>query len=189
MHKIAVVSDSHVPDNQNELNPNLITSLENYSPELIIHAGDFITYGVKKQFEKIAPVIGVRGNRDLFMPSLPNKIFLNIDEIKIGVIHGHGTFWAYVAERMKMVVRGPRRFSYYENLVKESLTNADILIHGHSHKPLMRWEKNQLLFNPGSTSFVNKFYPHLRTSFGILEIERTQIKGKIIFFDEHPILF
>jgi len=183
MHKIAVVADSHVPDRDKTLNSNLIKKLNDYSPELIIHAGDFITYGIKRKFEAIAPVICAKGNRDILMPTLPHKQFITIDDVKIGVTHGHGTFWSYFIERIKIIFRGPSSFKHFEDIVRHTLAGADVMIYGHSHRPVIHNEEGHLLFNPGSTSFANQFFPYLRTSFGILEIEGSQIKAKIIFLD------
>jgi uncharacterized protein len=184
MHKIAVVSDTHVPDKIRSLNPNLIPALLDYSPELIIHAGDFVTYRIKKKFEEIAPLVGVKGNRDLLMVNLPHKYFLTVDEIKIGITHGHGTFLSYLFDRLSIVLSGPKSFEFFERKVKKILAGVDVMVYGHSHCPLIRKEKDYLLFNPGSPSVVNQFYPQLRPSIGVLEIDGSQIYAKIIFLDK-----
>ncbi len=90
---------------------------------------------LKKDLEKIAPVLAVQGDRDReYGLDLPKTIIRTVEGFKIGVNHG------------EVHPKGDTQQLYY--LAKE--LGVDVLISGHTHQPLIERIDNILLLNPGS---------------------------------------
>ncbi len=105
--------------------------------DLIIHAGDFTTmdyYEYILSFGK--DVVGVMGNMDDVPLSsvLPAQQCITIEDWKIAVIHG----WGAPATLEKAI-----RSCFDEE-------DWDILIYGHSHQPIITYDNEKIIFNPGS---------------------------------------
>lgn len=96
--------------------------------DLIIHAGDIVREDIIFELEKICEVEAVRGNNDYMLPltKYPDfkKIIVN-NNIKIYVIHDI-------------------------NFMHDNFENYDIVIYGHTHKPLEEYKNKTLILNPGS---------------------------------------
>ena len=57
---IGLISDTHIPDRADKIP---ITVLESFKKvDLIIHAGDLTSIRVKKELERVAPVLAVQGD-------------------------------------------------------------------------------------------------------------------------------
>jgi len=95
---------------------------------------------------------------------LPNRRVLNVEHVRIGIIHGWGDPHTL-----------PER-------VMEQFKDDDVrcIIFGHSHQAMCEERKGILLFNPGSPT--DTIFAHFR-SYGILEVTREGVKGKIIRLD------
>ncbi len=122
---IGLISDTH-----GLVRPEIFDALD--SVELILHAGDVGGWSVLDELKAIAPVRAVYGNTDLADdPSLQAAIELNVDGFSIHVSHGHEV--------------GPptpgRLLAAYK---------ADIIVYGHTHKPLVERSGNRLVVNPGA---------------------------------------
>jgi len=130
---IGLISDTHIPDRENKIP---ITVLETFKDvELIIHAGDLTSIGVKEELEKIAPVLAVQGNMDrTYNIDLPKSLTKTIEDVKIGVNHG------------KVYPRGDTQQLYY--IAKE--LDVEVLITGHTHQAFVEQIDDILLLNPGS---------------------------------------
>ena len=139
--KIGVISDTHAR-HCSQLPTNLLKALEKV--DLIVHAGDIVTMDVIHGLEMVAPLKGVCGNMDLSEIRLvfPEKLVLELEGRKIGVMHGSG---------------GPAGL---ENLVMQAFPGVDIIIFGHSHVEVNKVLHGIQLFNPGSAA----------NSYGILEL-------------------
>jgi putative phosphoesterase len=116
-----------------------------YSPNTIIHAGDFTQKAVLDGLRAIGQVKAVRGNMDSveIKGNLPERDVFVASGKKIGLIHGSGGAWG-IAER-----------------VKNKFGGVDIIIFGHSHEPCNRYIQGVLLVNPGQA----------KNSFGLLTID------------------
>jgi predicted phosphodiesterase len=68
---ISVVTDTHVPDRQGQIHPQLLPRLERVGVSLILHAGDISLMRVLDKLRQVAPVTAVRGHRDWAIPGLP----------------------------------------------------------------------------------------------------------------------
>ena len=153
--KIGVVADTHVPDRVKELDQLLLAQLSADGVELIIHAGDICVHRIIEQLEEIAPVYAVRGNRDwLFIKKLSRTLLLEINTKQIGVMHGHGGIFFYIWDKLLTFMIGYNFERYYKKMTK-IFTNSDIIIFGHTHRPVNRWCDRRLIMNPGSASLKN----------------------------------
>ena len=131
MKKVIVVSDTH---RQNE---NYFKVLEMHKPDMVIHCGD--AEGAEFEFREVAdcPVEVVLGNNDFFS-ALPGELTLDIGPYKVWVVHGHNFFVSMGRENLKeeAAVRG-----------------ADIVLFGHTHRPVIDTEGEVIAVNPGSLSY------------------------------------
>lgn len=130
--KVLIVSDSH------KRNENIEKVLEKVKPiDLMIHCGD--AEGAEDYIEAIAecPLIIVAGNNDFFS-GLDREIIFNIDKYKVLLTHGH---YYYVSMGV-------------ERLVDEAKSRGvDIVMYGHTHKPLLDIRDDIVVLNPGSISY------------------------------------
>lgn len=130
--KILIVSDTHRRDE------NLEVVLEQEKPiDLLIHLGD--AEGSEDYIELLAecPVEIVAGNNDFFT-ELPGEKVIQIGKYKVLMTHGH---YYYVNTG---IVR----------LKEEALDRGvDIVMYGHTHRPLLIEEEGLVILNPGSLSY------------------------------------
>ena len=129
--RVLVVSDTH---RKNDL---YIALVERLSPDMVIHCGD--AEGAEFEFREVAdcPVEVVLGNNDFFS-ALPGELTLDIGPYKVWVVHGHNFFVSMGRENLKeeAAVRG-----------------ADIVLFGHTHRPVIDTEGEVIAVNPGSLSY------------------------------------
>ncbi len=96
--------------------------------DLIVHAGDIGGRGLLEQLQSIAPVSAVRGNNDTepWAAHLPDAQLIDAGGVRVQVIH---------------------------NLAQLSLDPAagvQVIVSGHSHRPLLERRDGVLYVNPGS---------------------------------------
>lgn len=159
---IGVVSDSHVPVRARRLPPELFRRLQGV--DLILHAGDLVTEGVMQALQEVAPVEAVAGNMD--PPQLRERLgrrkLLCCGELAIGLIHGDGNGRA-ARQRAEEVFRRLR---------------PQVIVFGHSHRPLCEYAGETLLFNPGSCA--DPRWARV-PSYGLLHLEAGRISGEIAY--------
>lgn len=130
--KILVVSDTHGK------HANLEKVVERETPfDLMIHLGD--AEGQEDYIEELAgcPLEVVAGNNDFFS-TLPREKELRIGAYKILITHGH---YYYVSAGI-------------EDIKKEAAArNFDIVMFGHTHRPIIDYGKDIIAMNPGSLSY------------------------------------
>jgi hypothetical protein len=125
MTKIGVISDTH-----NHLDPKVLALLDGV--EHILHAGDIGMPAIILQLEHIAPVTAVMGNTD--DPGLRYR------QTEIVELAGRKFLLHHIVN--------PRA-------LEESLKGAivrqkpDVVVYGHTHKPLCETIDGILYFNPG----------------------------------------
>ena len=157
--KIGVISDTHIPINCENI-PDKIR--EHFSGvDMIIHAGDLTELCVLDQLAKITPKVeAVCGNMDSpqTQDKLPQKKILNVGKFKIGLTHGWGSGKDLIEQ------------------IAFEFKNVDVIIFGHSHKPVNEKRNGVLFFNPGSAT--DMVFAKEKT-IGILEIT-DKITGRII---------
>jgi len=122
MSIIGVISDTH-----GLLRPEAVTAL--HGVEMILHAGDIGKPEILDELNKIAPVTAVRGNNDTgdWARDIPDRQHLEIGGVLIYMLHDLKEF----------------------NSADEAI-DADVLIFGHSHKPMIEERDGVVHLNPGS---------------------------------------
>ncbi|MBU4305997.1 MAG: metallophosphatase family protein [Candidatus Omnitrophica bacterium] len=157
--KIGVLSDTHVPIIRDEIPEAVARCFK--GTDMILHAGDLVEICVIDALKKITPnVVAVSGNMDSeqLQTLLPRKKTVKAGKYMIGLIHGWGA---------------PQGIE--ERIAKE-FKNVDIIVFGHTHKPLKETKQGILFFNPGSAT--DKVFAKENTV-GILELGNT-VKATII---------
>jgi len=122
---IGVISDTH-----GLLRPDVHTALAGV--ELILHAGDVGGDDILTELALIAPVRAVYGNTDApGQPALSPAIDIAIGGVSIHVSHGHE-------------VGAPTPQKLLERYA------ADVVVYGHTHRPLVTRAADRLVLNPGA---------------------------------------
>jgi uncharacterized protein len=155
--KIGVISDTHLTSCDERLTRLLKDHFRDV--DLILHAGDLVDIRVLDAFAD-KDVKAVCGNMDphSVRQLLPKKLVLELNNYKVGLIHGWGM-----------------PFGIEKKLLKE-IGHVDCLVYGHTHRARNAVRDGILFFNPGSatdTRFAS------RNTIGMLEIGEG-IKGEII---------
>jgi len=181
MFVVGVVSDSHIPDRTRNLHPQLIQSLVDRKVNLILHAGDICVPRVLDELGEVAPVLAVKGNRDIvFGKDLPISRTLEINGTTILLTHGHMGLTSYWLDKFQHMLIGYRLKRYISRLRKE-MPGARVYIFGHSHRSEVIWQDGVLFFNPGSVSIG--LPPRFQRSWGLLTFNEKAYEGSIIPLD------
>jgi putative phosphoesterase len=136
---------------------------------MILHAGDISMPSVLEELSGVASVTGVRGNRDWkWSTELPMETKLEINGARLILLHGHGSWGHYFADKMDHTLRSYRLARYEKYLTKRS-PNADGYIFGHSHFPENTRLGGKLFFNPGSACLGGR--RDILPSFGVMRID------------------
>lgn len=136
--RIAVVSDTHLPRFGDVLPRALRDGIARARVDLIVHLGDFTGLGVPALLEGLGPLEAVAGNND--PPELGERFgrrrIVPAAGLRLGLTHGN---------------LGPGR-STPDRAVREfPASDADLILFGHSHIPLVRrLPDGRWLVNPGS---------------------------------------
>ena len=119
---LGVVTDSHVPERMKSIPESAIQCFYQNDVTTILHAGDICNSRALTQLEKVAPVIAVRGNRDIWSStgrSLPLSLVVEFGGVKIGLTHGHGGLWQYFYEKVLYYTVGFSYSRYFHRLHNE----------------------------------------------------------------------
>lgn len=144
--KVLIVSDTH------RKNENYFKVLEMHKPDLVIHCGDAegSEYALSESAD--CPVQIVLGNNDFFS-CLPRELDLKIGPFKVWVTHGHNY---YVSLGNEVIKR------------EAMLKDVDIVMYGHTHKPVVDRSGSVIAVNPGSLSYPRQ--EGRRPSYIIMEV-------------------
>ncbi len=132
MKKILIVSDTH------RKNENYMKVLQKLGKvDMVIHLGDIEGSEYTIQEAAGCPVEMVAGNNDFFS-SLPSEKTLQIGRYCVMITHGHRYYIGMGSEMLK----------------KEAVARGvDIVMYGHTHRPVIDISKNIIAINPGSLSY------------------------------------
>lgn len=154
--KILIVSDTH------KKHDNLVKILERETDiDLMIHLGDSEGYE-----DYIAELVGcpleiISGNNDFFS-DLDREKELQVGKYRVLITHGH---YYYVSMGV-------------EDLKKEAIGRGmDVVMFGHTHRPLLDYSRGIVTLNPGSVSFPRQ--EGRRPSYAIMELDG---EGEAHFF-------
>lgn len=147
--KIGIISDTH-----GLLRPEAMDALRGV--DRILHAGDIGKPEILEKLAEIAPVAAVRGNndQDAWAADLPESAFVQIEGLRIFLIHD--------AKEIDL------------DLAKASV---DMVIAGHSHRPVIETRGRILFINPGSAG-PRRF--KLPVSIALLEISDGRPHARIL---------
>ncbi len=149
MIRIGLIADTH-----GLLRPQALAALAGCRQ--IIHAGDVGGPEILVALERLAPVAAVRGNNDQadWAAALPESLDLEIGGCRVHVLHDR-----------KMLACDP------------AASGIDVVVAGHSHRPLVERRTGVLHVNPGSAG-PRRF--RLPVSVGELCIERGIAEARIL---------
>lgn len=180
---LGLIADTHVPDRRGQLHPKVLTMFKEANVAQILHAGDISVPRVLSELGSVAPVTAVRGNRDWFgLAKLPMSATLEVGGLRIGLTHGHAGWRAYAKDKLAFLVsRRLQSFEYFTERVVASMPDADVIVFGHNHEPLVREVGGKLVINPGSACC--QMLPGKPPSIALLHIEDGKARGEIVFLD------
>ena len=154
--RLGVISDTH-----GMLRPEVFDVFREV--DHILHGGDIGEWDLIVELQAIAPVTAVYGNTDSFdiRSRVPQVAEIELDGFPIVVTHGD-----------QFGSPNPAK-------LHDAFPNADIIIFGHSHKPLLELiDKTVTVMNPGGAGAPRFGIP---PSVGILELEAgIPPRGRII---------
>lgn len=130
--RILIISDTH------RKNENLFKILDHIEkPDLLIHCGD--VEGSEFTISKCAgcPVEMVAGNNDFFS-DLPREREFEIEGYKVWLTHGHNYYVSMGNEILKQ---------------EAAAKGADIVMYGHTHRPVIETDGEVIAINPGSLAY------------------------------------
>ncbi len=122
--RIGLISDTH-----GLVRPDIAAAFGGV--ELILHAGDVGDQSVLIELDGLAPILAVRGNVDATDLRLPATLTREIDGVKILVTHGNET-GSPTPDKLAAKYR------------------ADVIVFGHTHRPIVRHVGATLVVNPGA---------------------------------------
>jgi uncharacterized protein len=142
--KIGVISDTH-----GKLRPEVFEHFAGV--DLIVHAGDIGPPGILDDLAVLAPVIAVYGNTD---DMTVRHLVPAVAEQEVG-------------GRLLLVTHGHEFGSPTPALLRSAHPNADIIVFGHTHRPVIEPLGDCLVINPGGAG-APRF--GLRPSVALLEL-------------------
>ncbi len=165
---IGLIGDTHIPSRVSEIPSNIIEDFKNKNIDYLFHLGDFTSCKAYKNLQETFgkdKVIGVLGNMDShrLKKILPEFLEFNLYGHKIFMTHGMG---------------GPNIIIKRLNK-KFNLSNYNIIIFGHVHRPYNEiWRDEKLYLSPGTPT--DKHFTDIN-SYGYLKISKEEIEPEIIY--------
>jgi putative phosphoesterase len=146
---IGVVSDTH-----GLLRPQAVDAL--HGVDHIVHAGDIGKPGVLEELGLVAPVTAVRGNNDKgeWAEHLKERELLTFNGVSVYILHN-----------LKELDLSPKAAGF------------NVVVTGHSHKPVIEERGGVLYINPGSIG-PRRF--KLPISLAFLTIENSAPSARIV---------
>lgn len=147
--RIGLIADTH-----GLLRPEALERLRGC--DQLIHAGDIGKPEILAELERLAPLSVVRGNNDTqdWAADIPERLLLKIGRLTLYVLHD-----------LKRLDLDP------------AAEGIDVVVAGHSHKPLKEERDGVLYLNPGSAG-PRRF--SLPIGIGVLEVAGKKIEAELI---------
>ncbi len=148
--KILIVSDTH------RRNENFFRVVSMHRPDMVIHCGD--SEGSETVIAEAAgcPLKIVLGNNDYFS-NLPREEEFCIGKYRVWLTHGHNYYVSMGSDTIKREAAAKR---------------MDIVMYGHTHRPVVDTEGEVIAVNPGSLSYPRQ--EGRRPSYIIMDIDRQE---------------
>ncbi len=151
------------PDTAGELPDEVLDAAQD--ADGIIHAGDFTGETAFGLFRGLGPPLyAVRGNMDSpeIARVLEDTMVFELGGVRIGLVHGWGPPHG-IEDRIRGLFP----------------TAPDVIIFGHTHRPLLRENTGILLLNPGSTARVPV---GSQRSYAWLFVDGGRVRGELLYF-------
>jgi putative phosphoesterase len=134
MLRVGLISDTH-----GLLRQEAVDFLR--GSDFIVHAGDICEPGILEELRALAPVTAVRGNNDrgAWAERLHEVEFLQVGDVLLYAIH-----------------------DLSQLNIDLTASGVDVVVSGHSHKPLVERRNGFLYVNPGSSGPRRFKLPDLR---------------------------
>jgi len=160
---ICVISDTHLQNDFSLISPKAIKYMK--MCDLLIHCGDIVSVNAYTFFKSLNKYfLAVQGNWDYDLPFLPLKELLNIENINVGITHGHVKLGQKAGSKTEL-----NAISMFAGLMPE------IVIFGHTHIQTDKQYGKVRLINPGSLVEGKK-------SLINLSIEKSNISVRFKYF-------
>ncbi len=130
---VGLISDTHAPRFWKGMPERVAAELTGV--DLILHAGDVCEPRVLDELAVLAPLHVVAGNNDgedVVAWGAPETLELDLAGVRVAMIHDSGA-------KQGRLRRMHRRFP-----------EADVVVFGHSHIPLVEQDDRLMIVNPGS---------------------------------------
>ena len=152
MARIGVISDTH-----GLLRPEAKAAL--MGSDYIVHGGDIGDAAILSELAAIAPLTVVRGNNDKgqWAEAVPHTARLQVGPVLLYAVHDIATID-----------------------IDPALAGVQVVIYGHSHRPLVEQRGTVLFLNPGSAG-PRRF--KLPVSVAHLDIEGDTLSARIVELD------
>jgi uncharacterized protein len=133
--------------------------------DLVLHTGDAGHASVLEMLEAVAPLEAVRGNADPLdlIEALPDHVWIDAGSRTVLLMHGHHGKTALTAAR------------------SAADPSIDLIVFGHSHRPLIEREGTTILFNPGSP-VERRWNPHF--GLGLIDVSDERIEPELVLFED-----
>jgi putative phosphoesterase len=153
--KIGVIADTH-----GLVRPEVLEAFEGV--DLILHAGDIGGKDVITKLEAIAPVKAVAGNVD-------TDLISEFDQELNFPLKNRRFLLRHIFKDIPM------------DADKKQVNVTDVIVYGHTHKPLIHQKENTLYLNPGAAG-PRRF--NLPVTVGLLTLNKSETKSEIIYFSK-----
>jgi len=162
---IGVVSDTHFPRFGRALPRALERGLRRAAVARILHLGDMTDLLAVPLFEAIAPFDAVAGNNDgaAIRERFGRRKIVCVEDVRIGMVHGDGKRGTTKSRALNAFAQG----------------EVDVVLFGHSHRPVVGRERGVLFANPGSPTDkrLNPLY-----SFAVLTVDGASARVQLRFY-------
>ena len=163
---LGAVGDTHItPTRSRRSLDSIVEFFRRAGVGLILHAGDVGHASVLESLEHVAPTVAVRGNADPLdlIETLPDRVWVEAGSRTVLLLHGHHGKTALKAARAA------------------ATPDTDLIVFGHSHKPLIDREGSTILFNPGSPT-ERRWNPHFGV--GLVRISDAELEPELVLFED-----
>ena len=163
--RVGIVGDTHLPRFGRALPRALERGLRRAGVTRILHLGDLTDLLAVPLFEAIAPFDAVAGNND--GPAIRGRFgrrkVVRIEDVRVGMIHGDGTRGSTQSRSLGAFEEG----------------EVDVVLFGHSHRPVVGRARGVLFANPGSSTDkrLNPLY-----SYAILTVDGASARVQLKFY-------
>ena len=187
--EVGLLSDTHIPYRMKRLPPGVLDAFAGV--DLILHAGDVDQPAALDPLRELAPVFAVRGNVHVFDlssggASLPATVGLCLAGRSVVVTHGYlrglTSLWHKGRDVLLRLVNRSENARFNARVAQRLMAShpgVDIIVFGHTHRPLARWIDDTLLVNPGAVCPTLREVPTVAR----MTLERADVRVRFVCLD------